>query len=106
MKLILIATNVIKKPHRLAGIYQAAYRVTIGDVSGLVVHTLEYDKRDIMDETVMAEPAIAAAMRAEIDPEDWDPAGDGFCDTGKRIDNKAAMEEAIAAATETIYEQQ
>ena len=106
MKMTLVATAVTKSVARMAGSYQAAWRVTIGNKTGLVVHSFDYDKRDIENETVVAEKSIADAMRAEIDDEWWDPAAYGFYDYGQRINNAEAMEQAIEAVTEALYEAQ
>ena len=110
MKMILIATATTNSATRMAGSYQAAWRVTIGNKTGLVVHSFDFDKRDIENETVVAEKSIADAMRDELndfrDGDWWDPAAYGFYDNGQRIDNTEAMEQAIEAVTEVLYEDQ
>lgn len=104
MEMVLVATNDVKTPGRMAGSYQAAWRVTVGDKTGFVVHSFRYDKRDIMDEQVIVEENIADAMKAEIDDEWWDPASDGFCDTGERVENNEMMDQALKAVTITLYD--
>lgn len=99
----LIATNVIKKSD-MEGTYQAAWRVTIGDKTGLVIHYFDYDKRDIENEIVATEPSITKAMLDEVGGEWWDPASEGFCDNGQRVHNPEALEQALEVATDTIYE--
>lgn len=106
MEKTLIATAATNSATRMAGSYQAAWRVTIGNKTGLVVHSFDFDKRNIENETVVAEKSIADAMRDEINDEWWDPAAYGFYDKGQRIDNTEAMEQAIEAVTEVLYEDQ
>jgi hypothetical protein len=106
MEKTLIATNVIDRPTRISGIYQAAWRVTIGDITGTAVHTFEWDGRDIENETLMASPEIAKALEAEISECGFpDPGSCGFCDTGEREDGKHdAMDAAIDEATVIVYD--
>jgi len=67
MEKTLIATNVIENPGRIAGVYQAAWRVVFGDAEGVVVHTFEWDGRDIENETLMASVTVSGHVEEEID---------------------------------------
>ena len=75
MEKTLIATNVIENPGRIAGVYQAAWRVVFGDAEGVVVHTFEWDGRDIENETLMASVTVSGHVEEEIDcggvPDRW-----------------------------------
>lgn len=106
MEKTLIATNVITNPRRVAGTYQAAWRVTFDEAEGVVVHTFDWDGRDIEDEVLMASPSISGYVEEAIGECGFpDPASCGFCDTGERApDQHDAMDKAIDEATVIVYD--
>lgn len=106
MEKTLISTIVASSPHRVQGTYQAAWRVTVNGVTGLVFHSFEWDGRDIEAETLSAEPSISGYVEEAIGECGFpDPASEGFCDTGERVDGQTAvMDEAKEKATVIVYE--
>jgi hypothetical protein len=84
------------------GTYQVGYRVTVGDQSGLAFYHYEYQKRDVMEEQLYAEPNIAPLLVAHFDDESpsvtipWP-------ETKDDTENPAALKEAREAATETVW---
>ena len=106
MEKTLISTVITNDPNRYKGTFQAAWRVTVNGATGLVFHSFEWDKRDIMSETLCAEPTISGYIEEAISecgaP---DPSSCGFCDTGERRDDQTAlMNETKQKATVIVYE--
>lgn len=91
----LIATAATVDQDRVAGSYQGVWEVTINGHTGVVIHSLQYDKRDIVSEELWGEEAIANAIVEKHG--DCDPGFLGFCDTGERIENQKALQQALDA---------
>lgn len=104
MKLEIIATNEIKSLKRLAGTLETVYRITLEDnTQGIAIHQIEWDKRDIISETVHAEPAIATHLK-EMMGDDPDPDSIGIGDSGERKENPTAIKEAKNMTLELVYD--
>jgi len=60
MQTVLIGSQFMENPRRIAGMYKVAYGVTTSSgKTGVAVLYYEYDKRDVMGEILYASPEVA-----------------------------------------------
>ena len=105
MKMNMTGNQFMQNPRRVAGTYQIAYDVTTpSGKTGTVLFVYEYDKRDVMEELVMATPEIADEMREYIG-EDSPCCHGPFRFPGKEEENTNGekVTEAIREATVQVY---
>ena len=95
----------MQNPRRMAGTYQIAYDVTTpSGKKGTALFVYEYDKRDVMEETIATTPEIADEMREYIG--DDSPSCFGtFRFPNEKEENKNAekVAKAIEACTADVY---
>ena len=104
MKLEILATTEIKNRQRLAGTLETIYRVTLdNNTQGIAVHQIEWDKRDIINESLHAEPTITTSLK-EFMGDDPDPASIGFSDNGERKDDPTIIGTVKNMALELVYD--
>jgi hypothetical protein len=105
MKLTMTGNMLMKSVHRMAGTYQIAYDVeTPSGKKGTALFVYEYDKRDVMEETVMTTPEIAEEVRAYIGDDSPSCFGTfAFPDTEEENKNTEKVTAAVEACTEQAY---
>ena len=106
MKFETIASNLTRSRTRMAGTYTSALLITTDSgKQGRGLFTYEYDKRDVVDESLSVEPHIADEVKAEIDEDDMGVSGynDIFGDNETTGDqNEITKTEGMA--TISVYE--
>jgi len=64
MRIEMIASHSFESRRRVAGEFEAGYRVTLDDgTTGLAFYSHEWDKRDVTWEQLIAEPSVTPALR-------------------------------------------
>lgn len=102
MKIETIAARKHDRQDRMAGTYESALRITVGDLTGVGYFRYEYDKRDVMAETLTVEPRIAHVVRQAL-PEEGPAIMDGIFVSDSTGDaNK--ITEALDIATVTVHD--
>ena len=105
MKITMTGNMIMKSHRRMAGTYQIAYAVeTPSGKTGTALFIYEYDKRDVMEETILTTPEITEEIRAFLG--DCSPSCfDSFAFPKPEEENKNTekVTEAIEECGETAY---
>lgn len=105
MKTTMTGNQLMKSPTRMAGTYQIAYDVVMDSgKTGTALFVYEYDKRDVMEETVLTTPEIVDEMRAFIGEDGPSVFGQfAFPKPEDENQNPEKVTEAADACTEQAY---
>lgn len=98
-----IAMHKTERKNRMAGTIESVHRITDGDKTGLAVYVYEWDKRDVINESLYAEPAIADLVKAAI-PEEGPSVLVEFCPNGESFGDQSLFGEANEKATVAVFE--
>ena len=106
MKIQMVGNKFMKEPMRFAGKYQIAYDVeTPSGKTGSALFVYEYDKRDVVEDSIYTTEEIADEMREYIG--DDSPCCFGvfsFPDESEENSNTERVDEVIKAVTVAICE--
>lgn len=70
MRTTRISNIFIENPLRMAGVYHIVYSATMeSGKTGLLYYVYEYNKRDIVEEILFAEPSIAEEVKEYLEDE-------------------------------------
>jgi len=97
------AVFISESSYRTAGTLHAAFLVTDGDTSGVAYYEYEWDKRDVVQEQLTAEPAVADALR-EVIGENGPQASHGAFSQHISKGDAAVRRKAQEKATEPVYD--
>jgi len=105
MQTTMTGNQLMKSPTRMAGTYQIAYDVVMDSgKKGTALFIYEYDKRDVMGETVLTTPEIVDEVRAFVG-EDGPSAFRAFTFPKPEDENQnpEAVTEAADSCTKQAY---
>lgn len=105
MQITMTGNMLMKHPRRMAGTYQIAYAVTTpSGKTGTVLFVYEYDKRDIIEETILTSPEIVDEVREYLGEDSPSAFGSfAFPDTENENKNPKAVTAAIEECSEQAY---
>jgi len=105
MQTVMIGNQFMENPRRAAGRYQIAFDVTTpGGKNGVAVFYYEYDKRDVMEETLYASPEVADELIEFVGDDPPSAFGCfGFPSNGEENKNADKVSEASDKASVLVF---